>query len=68
MNGFRDRMRQHRRELAESAKRAERIAVPGGLVDAAGDARAHADKAAHEHGDDRGHDAPRVQSSGDSAG
>jgi hypothetical protein len=40
MNGFRDRMRQHRRELAESAARAEKIAVPGGLVDAAGHAKA----------------------------
>ena len=52
MNGFRDRMRQHRRELAESAGTAERIAVPGGLVDAAGQAKLEADKAAHKDGDD----------------
>jgi|RhiMetdeSRZDD1v2_1073273.scaffolds.fasta_scaffold4426055_1 hypothetical protein len=51
MNGFRDRMRQHRRELAESAGTAERIAVPGGLVDAAGQAKAEAEKAAHKDGD-----------------
>jgi hypothetical protein len=52
MNGFRDRMRQHRREVAESAGNAERIAVPGGLVDAAGHAKAEADKAARKEGDD----------------
>jgi hypothetical protein len=63
MNGFRDRMRRHRRELAESADSAERIAVPGGLVDAAGQARADADKAG---GQDR--DKHRDQSTDDAVG